>query len=90
MAVFLHAISEQGQLVAQHDKTWLDGGFPALLHQPNDILSQRFELDLSSAQGNICLVTGIYRRSTGERLLAYQADQPLPNNAVLLTCGDKG
>jgi hypothetical protein len=90
MAVFLHAINEQGQLVAQHDKTWLDGGFPALLHQPTDILSQGFELDLSSAEGNICLYTGIYLRSTGERLPAYQADQPLPDNAILLACGDMG
>jgi hypothetical protein len=90
MAVFLHAINEQGQLVAQHDKTWLDSGFPALLHQPTDILSQGFELDLSSVQGNVCLYAGIYRRSTGERLPAYQADQPLPDNAILLTCGDMG
>jgi hypothetical protein len=90
MAVFLHAINEQGQLVAQHDRTWLDAGFPALLHQPTDILSQGFELDLSSVQGRVCLYTGIYRRSTGERLPAYQADQPLPDNAILLACGDKG
>jgi 4-amino-4-deoxy-L-arabinose transferase-like glycosyltransferase len=90
LAVFLHAVNEQGQLVTQHDKTWLDAGFPALLRQPTDILSQVFELDLSSVQGNICLYAGIYRRSTGERLPAYQADQPLPDNAILLACGDMG
>jgi 4-amino-4-deoxy-L-arabinose transferase-like glycosyltransferase len=49
-----------------------------------------FELDLSSVQGKVCLYTGIYRRSTGERLPAHQADQALPDNAILLACGDVG
>jgi hypothetical protein len=87
IAVFLHGVNTQGQLVTQQDKTWLAGGFPTLVHQPADILSQQFELNLSMVQGDLCLYTGLYRRSSGERFSAVQQGAPLPNNAILLQCG---
>ncbi|MFQ5577335.1 MAG: hypothetical protein ACE5G8_10160, partial [Anaerolineae bacterium] len=87
MAVFLHAVSAPGQLAAQNDKTWLDGNFPAKIHRPDDILSQRFQLDFAGSGGQICLFAGIYRRSTGERLAVRQGGQSLPDNAVPLGCG---
>ncbi len=87
IAVFLHGVNAQGQLITQQDKTWLEGDFPALIHQPADILSQQFELDLSMVQGNLCLYTGLYRRSSSERFSAVRQGVPVPNNAILLQCG---
>ncbi|RME44085.1 MAG: phospholipid carrier-dependent glycosyltransferase [Caldilineae bacterium] len=87
MAVFLHAVSGPGQMAAQNDKTWLDGAFPAQIHHPDDILSQQFQLDFAGFEGQVCLYTGMYHRSTGERLAARQRGQLLPDNAIPLGCG---
>lgn len=87
LAVFLHGVNQQGQLVTQQDATWLNGRFPASIHQENDLLSQRFNLDLSGIEGEICLYTGLYHRSSGERVAARQGNKLLPNNAFPLGCG---
>jgi len=87
LAVFLHGVNRQGQLVTQQDATWLNGRFPALRHQETDLLSQRFTLDLSGLAGELCFYTGFYHRSSGKRVTARQNKQPLPNNAFMLGCG---
>jgi hypothetical protein len=87
IAAFIHVVNDQGQLVAQQDITWLAGHFPASEHRPTDILSQRFEFDLTTLSGQVCLTTGLYHRTTGERLAAVEpSGQPLPDNALRLGC----
>jgi len=87
VAVFLQVLDQTGRLVAQQDKTWLDGQFPAQIHGPDDRLSQAFTLDLTTVQGDVCLYIGLYRRSTGKRFETYQAGQPVSDNAWQLICG---
>lgn len=85
-AVFVQAIDSGGQLVAQKDKTWLDGQFPATQPHPIDILSQQFELDLSESQSEFCLYIGLYSRSSGERIVAERQGEYVQNNAILVSC----
>ena len=90
LAVFLQVLDQQGQLVAQNDQTWLLAGFPARVHRQNDILSQHFTLDMSQIQGDVCLYTGTYDRSSGQRLEASLGSEKLLNNAYQIRCGFVG
>lgn len=59
--------------------------YPTSLWQPGEIIIDTHPLDLSALPpGDYTLLAGLYNPTTGDRLPAFAAGQPLPNYAVNL------
>jgi 4-amino-4-deoxy-L-arabinose transferase-like glycosyltransferase len=70
--IFLHALDEQGELLADGD----DLGAPAEFWQPGDLILQRHEIALGGASF-AALQIGLYHPETGQRQLTAAGDDAL-------------
>lgn len=78
--IFVHALDESGNLVAQADGPPVNGSSPTSIWQTGDVI--RDERRLPLAAGTIStLLIGAYDPATGQRLPAQQAGVPLPDDA---------
>ena len=75
-AVFAHVVDRaSGQMAAQSDHTPDAGWFPTQFWQPGDVIVDSFRLPLppGARLDNLQLSVGLYRRDTGQRLVATDA-----------------
>ncbi len=80
---FLHLVDEQGQIVAQHDRTpGADGRQPTTAWLPGEVVTDPIQLPLPSdiPAGRYTIRLGMYLPPTGPRLvLVDEANQPPVN-----------
>ncbi|MEZ4513464.1 MAG: hypothetical protein R3C62_16475 [Chloroflexota bacterium] len=79
ITLFVHAVDQGGQLVAQLDGDPLAGTYPFSHWSPGQTIRDSRWLPLDNP--NVTLLVGVYSRQTGERLTAVSS-QLADNNAV--------
>lgn len=83
--LFLHALDDNGEIIAQDDGPPLNGNYPTHLWLPGQTLHERRFIATDAPAAQIAL--GLYR-SDGTRLAAALEGDPLPDNRLLLTEGE--
>ncbi len=82
LAVFVHALGPDGQLVGQQDGPPRNGAYPTTWWLPGEIVVDRLATGVPIPPG-VSLVVGMYDPATVVRLPAYDATgQRMPNDAV--------
>lgn len=85
--IFVHLLDAQDQLVAGADREPLEGRFPTNAWPEGERVGSEHPLQLPPdlAPGSYRIVTGLYKRESGERLPLVNAEgEPLPNGALPL------
>jgi 4-amino-4-deoxy-L-arabinose transferase-like glycosyltransferase len=89
--VFVHLYGAGGELIATGDGPPMSGAFPTRLWEPGDRVRDPHVIPLSDSdvqRGDGYRVgVGLYDLATGDRLQAFQGDQPVQDNAFLLDMG---
>ncbi len=88
LAVFIHLLDADGNLVAQHDGPPRQGDFPTWAWEEGDRIPDSHTLLLPAdlERGTYRLVVGVYSRQDGTRLPVFdEANQRVPGDAVVLT-----
>ncbi len=86
-SVFVHLVSEDGTLIAQHDKVPYDGLYPPNQWWPGQVVDDDYQLDVppSTPPGTYTLVIGMYDHLTGDRLaLRTPTGQPVADDQISL------
>jgi hypothetical protein len=86
-SVFVHLLSEDGQLIAQHDKVPYDGLYPPNQWWPGQVVDDDYALLIppATSPGVYTLSIGMYDHLTGERLALRTPDGlPAPDNQITL------
>lgn len=78
--IFVHALDESGNLVAQADGPPVEGSSPTSIWQPGDVVRDARRLPLAASPISALLI-GVYDPATGQRLPAQQGGVPLPDAA---------
>ena len=81
--VFVYAIDENGELVAQSDTYPAQGGSPTHLWQKGDITHDPHQLTIPSG-AELTILVGAYDPNTQVRLPGTQAGESLPDNVLTL------
>ena len=76
--IFVHALDNQGQIIAQSDATPANGASPTTIWQEGDVIVDQHRLDIGNDKSMILLV-GAYDKQTITRLPASQYGSPLPD-----------
>src|SRR5690606_12194233 len=80
--VFVHAIDDTGQLVAQADAYPVGGTYPFIVFEAGQVVE---DIRLIEDGGQASAVRlGLYRRDNGERLPAHQNGSPLSDDSLQL------
>ncbi len=82
LAVMVHGLDANGEIVTQGDGAPFGGDYPSALWIAGQHLQETRSLPYSPAITNIAI--GLYTRDTVERLPATQGEQPLPDNRILI------
>lgn len=83
--VFIHVVDESGRIVTQEDGPPRNGRYPTWAWDTGEIIEDYRQINIpADAQGPFRVLVGLYKRTTGERLLATNSGQSLPDNAVVL------
>jgi hypothetical protein len=85
--VFVHVLSEQGNLLAQQDNQPARATRPTYSWAAGEVIEDTYEIPIppDTAPGNYRLVVGMYELATGERLpVADATGASLPHEQVLL------
>lgn len=84
--IFVHALSEEGKLIAQHDGTPRSGLYPTSVWSPNEIVVDAHPITVpQDYEGKIRLLVGLYSLETMERLIAKsEKSVEFPDRAVPL------
>ncbi|MCO6452492.1 MAG: hypothetical protein J5I90_17060 [Caldilineales bacterium] len=73
--IFVHALDESGNRLAQIDTQPLSGQRPMTTWQPGEVLTDHYELTIPpDAPPNLHLILGLYNWQTGERLRVGETD----------------
>jgi hypothetical protein len=86
VTVFVHVLNDAGQVVAQADGDLIGGYVPIGLWSENDRVQERRVLQLpqSAPAGKYTLVSGLYDRTTQQRLTPARAERPIIDNAITI------
>ena len=85
--VFVHLLNSNGQLVNQIDEPPLQGQWPTNHWRAGDRLADRHTLSLSSElpAGNYAVSMGLYNPTSMARVPVQSTQNPVMDNAVILT-----
>jgi hypothetical protein len=86
-SVFVHLVSGDGELIAQHDKVPYEGLYPPNQWWPGQVVDDDYQLLIppATAPGTYRLTIGMYDHLTGQRLTLRTPDgQPAPDNQITL------
>lgn len=85
--IFVHLLDSNGQLVDQVDEPPLQGQWPTNHWRTGDRLADRHTLPLSSElpAGNYTISVGLYNPTNMARVPARSVQNPVTDNAVILT-----
>ena len=81
--LFLHAVDENGAIVAQSDKQPWDGQYPTFIWDSGETVAVEQRLDVGQAAG-IQLYTGMYTQGNFVRLAARHSGARAPDDSVYL------
>jgi hypothetical protein len=85
--VFVHLISPEGRLLAQHDGLPRRGERPTTTWLPGEVIADEHTLRPDTYAETAQPLIGMYDLQTGERLAAYDcAGHRLPDDAIPLNC----
>jgi hypothetical protein len=84
--VFVHVIDATGKVVAQHDGPPRQGSYPTTAWEADETIRDEHVVPLAGVPpGTYRVVVGLYRPTTGERLVAADASgEPVVDNGVQL------
>ncbi len=84
--VFVHLLSEDGRLWAQHDGLPEGGFYPTSFWDKGEVIEDEHEIALrpDTPPGAYLIVTGLYRPATGERLAVDAMDREVADGRLLL------
>ena len=81
--VFVHAVDENGSMVAQSDKRPSDGRYPTFIWDEGELVATGHRLELPRLEG-IQLVAGMYTQPDFVRLPAWSKGERLPEDVANL------
>jgi hypothetical protein len=84
--IFSHLLGPDFQLHGQLDRQPLSGSWPTSRRQPGQKFMDKFVIpvDAAAPPGDYTLLIGMYDLATGQRAIAAQNGQPVPDNAIRL------
>ena len=81
--VFVHAVDENGSMVAQSDKRPHDGRYPTFIWDEGELVATSHRLELPHVEG-IQLIAGMYTQPDYVRLPARSGGERLPDDVAKL------